>query len=114
MRNEEIGISDAATDIVVLIAPHHEKIGCRQNRDRDTNVGEAARQDREVAGRYQRQLGHVPDDDPPAAAILLCQLADVVDEHPLGRVADIEVQVDVAIVFTGKFVASSPRNVACS
>jgi hypothetical protein len=40
--------------------------------------------------------------------------ADVVDEHPLGRVADIEVQVDVAIVFTGKFVASSPRNVACS
>jgi len=55
-----------------LIAPHHEKIGCRQNRDCDTNVGEPASQDHELAGRYQRQLGHVPDDDPPTAAILLC------------------------------------------
>jgi len=45
----------------------------------------------------------VPDHHPPAAAILLCQLADVVDEHSLGRVADIEVQVDVDIVFAGKF-----------
>jgi len=45
--------------------------------------------------------------DPPTSAILLCQLADVMDVHRLGRVADVEMQVDVDIVFTSKLEDSA-------
>ena len=107
MRDEEIGIGDAASDIVILIAPHHEKIGRRQHRDRDANVGEAVRQDCELRGRYRRQFGHMSNRDPAAAAILFGQLADLMDVHRLGRAADIEMQVDVDVVFTREFENSA-------
>jgi hypothetical protein len=44
----------------------------------------------------------VPDHDPPAAPVLFGQLADEVDIHRLGGVADIEMDIDVDIVFAGK------------
>jgi hypothetical protein len=44
----------------------------------------------------------VTDDDTPAAPVLFGQLAYQVDVHRLGRVADVEMNVDIDIEFTGE------------
>ena len=49
------------------------------------------------------RVSHMADHDPTAAAVFLGQLADEVDIHRLRRVADIEMNVEVDVVFTGEF-----------
>ena len=102
MLHEEIGVGDAAANIVILIAAHHVEVGCRQDGDGDADIGETAGQYCHLARRHRRPLGHMTDHDPPAAPVFLGQLADEMDVRRLGRVADIEMNVDVDVVFAGE------------
>jgi hypothetical protein len=102
MLGEKIGVGYAAADIVVLVPPHDEKVGQRQDGDGYPGIREAARQGCDLARRHRRQFGHMADRDPAAAAILLGQFADEMDVHCLGRVADIEVDIDVDVEFAGE------------
>ena len=102
MLDEKIGVGHAAADIVVLVPAHEEEVGRRQNGDPDPGIGEPPGEGREILRRHRRQLCHMADDDPPAAAILLGQLADEVNIHVLGRIADIEMNVDVDIEFASE------------
>ena len=102
MLDEKIGVGHAAADIVVLVPPHDEQVGQRQDCNRDPGLGEATRQGRDLARRHRRQFGHMAHCNPAAAAVLLGQFADEVDVHCLGRVADIEVNIDVDVEFASE------------
>ena len=94
---EHIGVRDAAHARVVAVAPHQEQVGRRQHRDGDACVRQLPRQRRDLVRRQQRQLGHVADHDPPAAPVFLGQLAHQMDVHRVGRVADVEMDVDIDV-----------------
>src|ERR1700752_913715 len=102
MLDEEIGVGDASSDIVVLVPPHDEKVGQRQDCNCYSGIGKTARQGCDLARRHCRQFGHMADYNPAAAAVLLGQVADEMDVHCLGRVADIEVDVNVDIEFASE------------
>ena len=97
MLDEKIGVGDAAANIVVLVPPHDEEVGQRQDGNRHPCIRQAARQGCDLARRHRREFGHVA-----AAAVLLGQLADEMNVHCLRRVADIEVDVDLHVELAGE------------
>ena len=88
---------DPAQHVVVLVPAHQVEIGGRQDRHRDTDVGEAPGDALELRNLQSRELGHVTHGDAPAVAVLLGAVAHVLDGHALGRVAEVEVHVDVDV-----------------
>src|SRR5690349_21393295 len=102
MLDEKIGVGYAAADIVVLVAPHDEQVGQRQDGNRYPGIREAARQGCNLVRRHCRQFGHMTDRHPATAAVLLGEFADEVNVHPLRRVADIEMDVDVDVKLAGE------------
>ena len=97
MLDEKIGVGHAAANIVILVPPHDEQVGQRQDGNRYPGIGEAARHGRDLARRHRRQFGHMADGDPTPAPIFLGQIANEMDVHCLGRVADVEVDIDTDV-----------------
>ena len=82
---------------MIVVAAHQEEIGRRQHRHAMPLSASCARKRRHLVRRQQRELRHVPDHDPAAAPVLLGELAHEMDVHGVGRVADIEMHVDVDV-----------------
>ena len=103
MRAQVVGVGHAPHHAVVAVAPHQEEVGGRQHGDCHARVGQPPGELRNLVGRQQRKLGHMPDDDTPSALVLLGQVPHLVDEHAVGRGAHVEVDVDVGVVLAREF-----------
>src|SRR5438270_3184244 len=107
MLDEEISVGNAAADIMVLVPSHDEQVGQWQDGNRYSSIGKAARQGCDLARRHRRQFGHMADRHPSTAAVLLGQLAGEMNVHCLGRVADIEVDIDINVELAGELEDSA-------
>ena len=96
---------DAARDIVVVLvlAAHQKEIRGRQHGERHAGIGEPLRRRLEGRHRQARRLGDVTDGDTPAVLEFLGAFADMVEVHAVGGRPEIEVHVDVEVVFARQF-----------
>ena len=103
MRAQVVGVGHAPHHAVIAVASHQEEVSGRQHGDCHARVGQPPGELRNLVGRKERKLGHMPDDDPPAALVLLGQVPHLVDEHPVRGGAHVEVDVDVGVVLAREF-----------
>ena len=99
---ERVGVRHSAYHGVVLMAAGDEEIRRRQDRHRDPGRRQPIPQGFQAIGRQQRVLGAVSDRNASPVSVLFGEVADEADVHLVGGGADVEVDVDVAVVLERK------------
>ena len=84
---------------MIVAAAHQMQIGRRQDRHCDTGIGQLGGDRSKAIRRQQRHLRGVPDRDAAAPAIFLGLAADIFDLHAVSGLGEIEMHVDLGIVF---------------
>ena len=102
LLDEKVGVDDAASDVVRLVAAHEEQVRGGKHRDGHARAGQTFCHLDLRVGRQRRQFRRVADRDAPTHPELLRQLAHQIDVEVVRRVAEIEMHVDVDVELAGE------------